>query len=442
MKLKPNIIFIMVDDLGKEWVSCYGSENSYTPNIDRLAQEGMKFNNAYSMAQCTPTRVSLLTGKYPYNSGWVNHWDVPRWGSGYFDWDRYLTFARILKDEGYATAAAGKWQINDFRLEPEAMRKHGFDDWCMWTGYEAENPPSGERYMDAYINTPEGSRTYDGQFGPDIFSDFVTDFLYEHKDKPMLIYYPMVLTHGPFVPTPDEPEVKGAQNRFAAMVRYTDKIVGKIKDAVEAAGIADNTILFFTTDNGSPGGMIGKRYGRDINGAKAKITEPGLCQPFLVWGPGLVKAGSERNALTAFVDMLPTFAELGGAELPDSISIDGRSIASVIFGKDTVGPHGWIMGMGHGPARWTEKGVAPKLDFAERSIRDREFKVIVNPDRQITHLFNLLSDPFEDNNLLEGVNDYGDILIKFQAILDSMPEKDAWPQYRQRAANSWDIKLN
>jgi arylsulfatase A-like enzyme len=187
--------------------------------------------------------------------------------------------------------------------------------------------------------------------------------------------------------------------------------------------------------------MTGRRFGRDVKGAKAMITEPGLCQPFLVWGPGNIEAGSESNALTAFVDMLPTFAELGGAELPDSISIEGKSIASVILGKDTLGPHAWIMGMGHGPARWTEQGVAPKLDFAERSIRDREFKVIVNPDRQITHLFNLLSDPFEENNLLEEGDDYSSVLEKFQNILDSMPDKDAWPKYRHRAQNSWDVRI-
>ena len=194
---KPNIIFIMVDDLGKEWISCYGSESIKTPNIDELAETGMQFNNAYSMAQCTPTRTSLLTGQYPYNTGWINHWDVPRWGVCYFDWDKYTTFARVMKSAGYVTAAAGKWQINDFRIEPEAMKKHGFDDWCMWTGYEAKNPPSGKRYYDAYINTPEGSKTRNEKFGPDVFTDFIIDFMKENKENPMMIYYPMVLTHLP-----------------------------------------------------------------------------------------------------------------------------------------------------------------------------------------------------------------------------------------------------
>ena len=155
---KPNILFIMVDDLGKEWISCYGAESIETPHLDALAAGGMKFNNVYSMPQCTPSRATLLTGTYPYRNGFANHWDVPRWGVGYFDWrfKENMTFARLMKDLGYKTCAAGKWQINDFRLEPEAMRKHGFDDWAMWTGYETGVKASAERYQDAYINTPEG----------------------------------------------------------------------------------------------------------------------------------------------------------------------------------------------------------------------------------------------------------------------------------------------
>ena len=165
---KPNILFIMVDDLGKEWISCCGAEDIKTPHVDALAAGGMRMTNAYSMPQCTPTRVTLLTGQYPWRTGWVNHWDVPRWGVAYFDWKHYTTFARIMKTAGYATAAAGEWQINDFRVAPDAMTRHGFDEWCMWTGYEGGNPPSGKRYWDRSVNTPAGSKTIKGKFGPDV----------------------------------------------------------------------------------------------------------------------------------------------------------------------------------------------------------------------------------------------------------------------------------
>ena len=182
---KPNILFIMIDDLGKDWVSCYGADDIKTPNIDSLAKGGMKFHNAYSMGSCSPSRTTLLTGKYPFRTGWVSHWDVPRWGVGYFDWKKKenTTFARIMKELGYATAIAGKWQINDFRVEPNALKKHGFDDWALWTGFETGNPPSDKRYKDPYINTPEsGSRTYAGKFGPDIYTERLIQFMRENKD--------------------------------------------------------------------------------------------------------------------------------------------------------------------------------------------------------------------------------------------------------------------
>lgn len=281
----------MVDDLGKEFVSCYGSETVKTPNIDKLAATGLMFDNAYSMAQCTPSRVTLLTGTYPYTSGWINHWDVPRWGVGYFDWEHYTTFAHIMKSAGYTTAAAGKWQINDFRIEPDAMEKHGFDAWCMWTGFERGNQPSAERYQDAYIHTRGGSKTHQGKFGPDVCADFLIDFIRKNKEQPMMLYYPMILTHLPFVATPDEPDARGRQARFEAMTRYMDKIVGRLVAALDETGIRERTIVIFSTDNGSPTWVTALRNGATVKGAKGSITEPGLCQPYIVNCPSRVPRG-------------------------------------------------------------------------------------------------------------------------------------------------------
>ncbi|NQT52494.1 sulfatase-like hydrolase/transferase, partial [bacterium] len=249
---QPNILFIMVDDLGKEWISCCGAEGIQTPHIDKLAATGLRFVNGYSMAQCTPTRVTLLTGQYPWHHGWVNHWDVPRWGAGcHFDPKHNLSFARVMKTAGYVTAAAGKWQINDFRVQPNVMADHGFDDWCMWTGYETGNPPSGKRYWDPYIHTRQGSRTYPGKFGPDVYADFLIDFMKRHRAKPMLLYFPMALTHGPLVHTPLEPKATSKMDKHKAMVRYTDHLVGRLVKALDDLGIRDRTLVFFTTDNGS-----------------------------------------------------------------------------------------------------------------------------------------------------------------------------------------------
>ncbi len=442
---KPNILFIMVDDLGKDWISCYGADNIETPNIDALAKGGMKFHNAWSMPQCTPTRATLLTGQYPWRTGWVNHWDVPRWGVGYFDWREYVTFARVMKSAGYATCAVGKWQINDFRIEPEAMKKHGFDDWCMWTGYETGNPPSGERYWDAYINTPAGSKAYSTEFGPDVYTDYLIDFMKNHRNEPMCLYFPMALTHGPLVHTPAEPDAKTNLERHKAMVRYTDQLVGRLVQSLEDLGLRDDTIIIFTTDNGTSGGLLGTVNGVKPRGGKSKKFEGGVSQPFIVNAPGRVPAGTETDAITDFTDLLPTFADLGGAILPAGVTLDGVSIAPVLLGKAKSTERQWIMALGHGPAKLDEHGVHGASPYVSRVIRDENYKVWVNEAGEIDQLYQMTVDPLEKHNLLASGTGLSDVaataLNKFQAVVDAMPKTDARPRYLPRAANPWDQKV-
>jgi len=446
-KGKPkNILFILVDDLGKEWISCYGAEDIETPNIDKLAKEGMLFTAAYSMPQCTPSRTTFLTGKYPYKTGYVNHWDVPRWGVCYFDWGlpRNLTWARLLKKAGYATAAAGKWQINDFRVEPEAMKKHGFDTWAMWTGYETGVGASGKRYWDAYVNTPEGSKTYKGEFGPDVYANSLLKFLDDqkknHPEQPFAIYFPMALTHGPLTTTTLEPKAK---DKHKAMVRYTDHLVGKLTKKLDELGLRESTVIFFTTDNGTSGGTVGTLNGRKIKGAKGKISEAGSCEPFIVSCPGMIKEGTTTNALTDFTDMFPTFCELANVTIPADVQkeLDGVSIVPVLTGKEKNTPRDYILAMGHGAAKLDADGVRGVQDFAERGIRDQRYKVWVDPSREITRLHDLTKDPDELENLVDSdVAEHKAAIEKFTAIVAKLPEKDARPAYRPRAANSWDKK--
>ena len=440
---KPNILFIMLDDLGKEWISCYGAEDIETPNIDALAAGGMKFNNAYSMPQCTPSRATLLTGKYPFRNGYVNHWDVPRWGIGYFDWKHKenTTFARLMKDLGYKTCAAGKWQINDFRIEPQAMKKHGFDDWAMWTGFETGNPVSAERYQDPYINTPKGSKTYKGKFGPDIYTDHIIQFMKKHKEDPMCLYLPMALPHSPLVVTPDEPKASSKMDRHKAMVKYIDKLIGKLVKALEELAIRDKTILIFTTDNGSTGSITGTLNGAKVQGGKSKEKESGICAPFIVNCPGKVPAGVVTEALTDFSDLLPTFVELGGGQLPEDLEVDGLSIAPVILGKENDSKRKWIMALGFGQAKIDQNGVKPRDPFISRVIRDKKFKVWVSNQKEIIRLHDLTEDPWEENNLIEStVEAHKKAIRKFEEVLASVPNKDARPLYTPRAKNPWDIR--
>jgi len=445
-RLQPNILFIMVDDLGKEWISCYGGEEMKTPHIDRLASGGMKFTNAYSMPQCTPTRATLLTGQYPWRHGWCNHWDVPRWGAGcHFDWKHNLSFAGVMKSAGYACAIAGKWQINDFRVQPNALKHHGFDEWCMWTGYESNNPPSAERYWDPYIHTNDGSKTHEGRFGADVFVDFLIDFMGRHRDEPMMLYFPMALTHGPLVTTPADPEAEGKMGRHTAMVRYTDLAVGRLVEAIDKLKIRDRTIIIFTTDNGSGGGISARRNGRLTHGGKAKLSENGVCEPFIVNCPGVVPEGVTTDALTDFTDLLPTFAELGGAKIPSDatpggVVIDGKSMAPVILGKSKQGPREWIMALGHGPAWLDDRGVRPVQRFTDRVVRDKRYKLWVL-DGQNAKLFDLQQDPFEERNLIDS-SDPAVVAARkrLEAVIEACPTEDARPKYDPTPPQPWDRK--
>lgn len=439
---RPNVLFIMVDDLGKDWISCYGADDIETPHIDALAAGGMKFNNAWSMPQCTPTRATLLTGQYPWRTGWVNHWDVPRWGVGYFDWQKYTTFAELMKSAGYRTAIAGKWQINDFRLEPNALKKHGFDDWCVWTGAEGGVAGSGKRYADPHIHTRVGTQTYEGKFGPALYCEFLIEFMKEHHDHPMMLYFPMALTHSPLVPTPLEPNAKDKLDKHKAMVRYTDHLVGRLVETLDELEIRDDTVIVFTTDNGTSGGIRGEVNGQRPSGGKGSKFEGGVCEPFIVNYPKLVPGGVTTDALTDFSDLLPTFLELGGVALPQAVTIDGKSFAPLLLGKADDSPRDWIMALGHGPARLDEQGVRGVHDYADRVIRDKQFKVWVEPSKEISALYDLLRDPLEKNNLLESDKpEHLAALKKFQAIVDATPDRDARPMYRPREANPWDRKL-
>lgn len=447
----PNILFILVDDLGKEWISAYGAEDIVTPNIDKLAESGMKFNNVYSMPQCTPSRVTLLTGQYPFRHGWVNHWDVPRWGGGaHFDETVNPSLVQEIRRTGYKTCVAGKWQIDDFRVEPDALTKAGFDEFCMWTGYEAGIEPSAERYWNPYIFTKEGSETYSGSFGPDIFRDFIIQFMKENKEDPMFIYYPMVLTHTPLVNTPDA-SASDNLGKHKAMVRYTDKIVGELVEALKQNNLLDNTVVVFTTDNGTTKSITGGLNGQKIKGGKASTGEAGICEPFIVSWPERVKANQESNALIDFTDMLPTFIDIAGIAYTDkrtqrnaSHVVDCKSFKKVLLSGDRASERDWILGMGGGNnARLTDKGVENQYKFRDRVLRNENYKLYVNSNRKEEKFFDLKADPFEEHNIIDSLTTQErktnfELLIE---VVESFPAKDNDPQYEINPPQEWDVEI-
>ncbi len=337
---RPNIILIVVDDMGRDWVSCYGAEHQ-TPNIDRLAKQGVRYETAWSTPICTPTRVTLLTGQYPFRHGWTRHYDVPRWGGDGLSWKKFTTFARALRDAGYATAIGGKWQINHLGDQPNALKQHGFDEHCVWTGAEAGRKQTEQRYWNGYLMT--NGRCDTVSYGPYAINSFLCDFVRRNHKKPFLVYYPMLLTHGPHMATPQNKRKapEGKEALYAGNVTYMDRLVGKLTDSVDEAGLGKNTLIVFTGDNGSP--VAGKLNGKPFEKGKGREADLGAHVPFVVRAPFLTPEGRVSRDLIDFTDLYPTFIELAKATPPKDIKLDGRSFAPSLRGsEDPFEKRSWV----------------------------------------------------------------------------------------------------
>jgi arylsulfatase A-like enzyme len=327
----PNIVFIMVDDMGRDWVSCYGADHQ-TPNIDRLAKQGVRYETAWSTPSCTPTRVTLLTGQYPCNHGWIRHYDVPRWGGEGLSPTRFTTFARLLRDRGYATAIGGKWQINHLGRQPDILSRHGFDEHCVWTGAEDGNPKTNERYWNGFLQTNGERKAV--PHGPDAINDFLIGFLLRNREKPFLIYYPMLLTHGPHSTTPLNREAPPTDKTglYAGSIAHMDRLVGRLVSALDQAGLGDNTLIVFTGANGSA--AAGTLHGEQYPKGKGLEADSGAHVPFIVRASFLTKGDRVSMDLIDFTDLYPSFLELAGIDPPDGLKLDGKSFLPSLRGSD------------------------------------------------------------------------------------------------------------
>ena len=309
---RPNVILIMADDIAYDNFGCYGSEYLQTPRLDELAATGAKFNHCYSEPVCTPSRVKIMTGRDNIRN-YV--------GFGTLD-NTETTFGTMMKNAGYATAVAGKWQLHagdNGSLAPDC----DFDTYCLWN-----YPESGrERYWNpALVRDGKKVPIDENSYGPDICTDFLIEFIEKNKARPFFAYYPMILVHSPFPPTPDSNDLKGkntAQN-YRDMVTYMDKCVGRIVDTLEKNGLREDTVVIFTTDNGTGRGLVYPYQGEERNGEKAYPTDGGCHAPLIVNCPGTIPEGIVTDDLVDFSDFMPTLADISGATLPD-VKLDGRS---------------------------------------------------------------------------------------------------------------------
>lgn len=353
---QPNIVLIMADDMGFECMSANGPSDYSTPNLDKLASQGVRFTHAHSTPVCTPTRVQIMSGLY-------NSRNYTRFG--HMD-SKITTFGNILKDAGYATCVVGKWQLNGGYSKPptagfEAPANFGFDEHCLWqlTRLGKNKPP---RFANPGLEINGKEHDFkQGQYGPKILSDYACDFIKRKakEQKPFLLYYPMILPHWPFEPTPDsddwDPDYRKDQAteklkrpqeltslpHFVGMVAYTDKIVGKIVKQLEDSGVRDNTLIIFTGDNGVHYQITSTFNGKPYPGGKAKTTLNGTHVPFVVDLPGKAKAGSVCEELIDFTDILPTLLDAADADYPKGFKPDGRSFLPLVKGEPG-NPREWV----------------------------------------------------------------------------------------------------
>ena len=254
------------------------------------------------------------------------------------------------------------------------------------------------------------------------------DFMRRNKDKPMMLYFPIVLPHGPWVATPKRPDANETYDRFKAMVEYVDLTTGRLIKVLEEFNIRERTIVIFTTDNGTYRLLSARMNGRLVQGGKDQYRESGMNVPFVVNCPGLVPEDTVTDALTDFTDMLPTFAELGGATLPKNVTLDGKSIAPVILGVVKDSAREWILAMGAGEMVQTKRGIHSTATVADRVIRNKRYKLWFTDGRS-SALYDLKGDPNENNNLI-GSTDKENAAARreLEAVLQSLPS-DAWPKY-------------
>jgi arylsulfatase A-like enzyme len=349
----PNIVLIMADDIGWECFSDYGGEDYKTPNLDALAAQGLRFTNCFSTPICTTSRVKLMTGRYNFRN--YTHF-------GYLH-PQEKTFAHMLKQAGYKTAIAGKWQLNGlYHKAPESLdmtrpTKAGFDEHCLWQVTKGKR--DAERFWSPLLQQNGKILSIEdnhGKYGPDIMSDFVCDFIERNKKGPFFVYYPMVLVHDPFVATPatigDAPRTQAANKapksaaakkaNFVAMVHHMDSIIGKIVKQVEAAGQLDNTIILFTADNGTNVRITSRWQGRDIQGGKGSTKDMGTHVPLVAYWKGKTPKGAVREDLIDFTDFYATFAAAAGVKRGVTDPVDGRSFLPQLNGQKGE-PRDWVL---------------------------------------------------------------------------------------------------
>lgn len=407
---RPNVLLIMADDFGYECLGCNGGTSYKTPNLDRFAQGGVRFTQAYAQPLCTPTRMQLMTGQYNFRN---------YRGFGLMD-PKEKTFGHMMQAAGYRTAIAGKWQFYSYEEAASPRYKAGmlpeqggFDEYLLWHDRLTED--KGSRYADPVVNENGKLRTdTKGKYGPDLFAEFMNGFVDRNKDRPFFAYYPMVLTHGPFNPTPKSKDwahgnrLKDDPKYFGDMVEYADEEFGRVVGHIDRLGLANDTLILFYGDNGTPLEVSSRMGDRVIPGGKQLTTDNGMHVPMLARWQGVSPVGRVCDDLIDSTDFLPTIAEATGAHWFKNLPLDGRSFLPQVRGQ-RGNPHPWLF------SHW-DPHPGCKADIKPTRLAwDQRWKLYMDG-----RLFDRQHDYFEKSPVTEASPEAASARKKLQGALDQM----------------------
>ena len=396
---KPNIIFILADDLGIGDVSCYGSDQNKTPIIDQLAKGGIRFTHGYTAPLCGPSRAMILTGRYAFRTGAVNQDMV-----GDIKPENEVLIPSVLKPAGYTTSLVGKW--SQFSKTPGDF---GFDDYLTFAGsgdYWSTEKKKSENYIENGVNKKLDSQTY----MPDLMHDHLVDFITNNKEKPFFLYYSMVHVHALIQRTPDS---KPGSDLYEDNLAYMDKLVGKLLKTLDDLKLRKNTLIVFMGDNGTASQYAnrGTINGKALSGKKGTMLECGSLVPTIANWPGVIDGGKTSELLIDSTDLLPTFADLAGAKLPNNRVIDGQSFLPQLLGKKG-NPREWIfIELGN---KWYVRDAKWKLnredELFDMSNSPFEEKLVANysDNKEATEAFNRLKATLNTLSPEKGIIDNAD----------------------------------
>ena len=403
---RPNIIFILADDLGCFDLGCYGQKKIRTPNIDRLAAEGMKFNQAYAGGVvCAPSRSCLMTGMHTGHTTVRNNSSV-RTGERVPLRAEDITVAKVLKGAGYATGVIGKWGLGEAGTTGIPNRQ-GFDEWF---GYL--NQDHAVDYYTDYLWRNQQKEILKGnlsggrrEYTHDLFTREAVRFIRAHNTEPFFLYQAYTIPHSNHEVPSDAPYAgerwTQEQKNYAAMVTRMDADVGRLVGLLKEAGLDANTLVFFSSDNGAgfKEGIELFRSTGSLRGRKGDVYEGGIRAPMIARWPGKIRPGSTSEQVWAFWDFLPTAAELAGAKAPPNI--DGLSIVPTLLGQKQK------------QREYSYWEAYPKGGFCQ-AVRMGDWKGVRQGLKGPLELYNLAHDVAESHSVAA---EHPDVVAKIEAIL-------------------------